>query len=169
MPFATDVRLPRSQRPRFPDRCCVCLRPRPGDVLPVARRGGFFWLDLLMPWVILARKPVRCEVPVCATCRVDAIRYRRIQGAVLGVAVVVALLLVKPWVDSFGWSRGTRRYATIGIAIVAIAPILVWLAVRPRAVDLTVSAEWVEYEFADAEYAEDFRALNAEVVDGSVP
>ncbi len=160
MPLSTDILLARHRSPVFPDRCCVCGKPRPGDTIPVSRRSSLIGWDLLMPWLILMRRPVRRAAPACAPCRVEAIRYRRVQGVVFVVAVTVAVVFVMPWVKSFGWSRGQTRLASLLLVTLAVAPVIVWHMLRPRAFDISVKRDTVEYEFADADYAADFRAAN---------
>jgi len=52
------------------------------------------------------------------------------------------------------------KWAFIGLAVVACIPLFVWEMVFPPALDLTAYSETVDYEFRDAEYAAEFRALN---------
>ena len=35
MPLSTDVNLPKSQMPIFPDRCVACGQPQPGENIQV--------------------------------------------------------------------------------------------------------------------------------------
>lgn len=160
MPLSTDVRLPRDLEPVFPDRCCVCGKPRPGDAILVARRTGFLWWDLLMPWLILARDPERRAAPACRPCRIRAVRYRRTQRLVLCLVAVAAGVVVVPWVSSWGWSGGQSKLVGLLLVGAVVAPVIVCHAVWPRAFDLTVERRVIVYEFASAEYGEAFRAAN---------
>jgi hypothetical protein len=44
--------------------------------------------------------------------------------------------------------------------VLAVAPLWLWMAFHPLAVDLTVAKDHVEYEFAQARYARAFLAAN---------
>ncbi len=159
MPFSTDIRLPRTAVPVFPDRCVACGRPHPGDFLRLSVRASGLW-DLLLPWLWFTRRPARCEVPACPPCRAAAVRQRRIRFAVLVLALCVSIPFVMPWVKSWGLSRGWTRLLALAIGVLPLLPWGMWLALRPPPVDLTVGSDVVDYEFADAGYARDFAAQN---------
>ncbi len=159
MPLAAEVRLPRDHVPVFPDRCCACGRPRPGDVLPVARRRAAPW-ELLLPWVWFLRRPFRCAAPFCPPCRSDALRQRRIRLLALVAVVVAAAVVLGPWIKSFGWNRQWTRLLQLGSLAAIVLPIGMWWAIRPPVFDITVTRDGIDYEFRDADYARDFAAAN---------
>jgi hypothetical protein len=73
-------------------------------------------------------------------------------AALIGVAVAASLLL---------WYRGPfKRWIAMGIALACMLPYFLWEVIAPRPIDLTAYTETVDYEFRDAEYAEEFAALN---------
>ena len=159
MPLATEVRLPRAQLPVFPDQCCACQKPRPGDVLVVSRRLWSWW-ELLFAWLWFARKPFRCEAPACPPCRLAALRERRWQAFAVVVVVSLAVFVVAPWVQAHGVTRGWRKLVTLGTVLVVSAPIVVWMTCRPLVFDITVGKRHVTYEFRDRRYADLFRSVN---------
>ena len=57
-----------------------------------------------------------------------------------------------------------KKWLAMGLALACLAPVFLWEALRPAAIDLTAYADSVDYEFRDADYAHEFAALdNAEV------
>lgn len=164
MPLSTDVRLPRDHQALFPDACCVCLRERPGDRYAVTGRRWTL-AELMFPWLWLARRPVRCEVPVCTPClrTISRRRWRQRGLYVLCGAGAIGLLMLFAPRDG---PRSSRRLLQIAIGFGAFLPAIVWGMVRPPAFDLTVGAGHVDYEFASAAYAELFRAANGRVRSG---
>lgn len=159
MPLSTDVRLPRAATPNFPDRCFVCDRERPGDVLRLTVRRAGAW-DLVLPWLWFVRRPVRIAVPACPPCREGAVRQRRSRTLVLLTCIAVAAAFVFPLVKSWGLSRGWSRLAVLALCALPAVPWVLWITLRPPPIDLTVRGDTVDYEFADADYATDFRAAN---------
>jgi hypothetical protein len=160
MPFSTDIRLPRRAAAVFPDRCVACGKERPGDHIALTVRASGLW-DLFLPWIYFTRKPVRCQAPACPPCRDAAVWQRRVRFGALIIMIAVAIAFVRPWVKSWGLSRGSTRLLTLAISIVPLVPWILWLVVRPPPIDLTVHRDTVEYEFADAAYAKEFAQRNA--------
>lgn len=159
MPLAESVYLPRDVAPEFPDRCCACLRPRPGDYLRLSHRRGSV-LDLLLPWIFAMRRRVCHEVPICPDCRGVAQWYPRILGLGMFVALVLTTILVYPWVTSLDLHRRWHELVAVGIGVASMLPIVVVQVLFPSAAELTVRAHDVEFEFRNARYAELFAAEN---------
>jgi hypothetical protein len=154
MPLSTDVRLPKGEEPKFPDRCVACGRPEPGARFEVSTRTVKWWT--LMVWEVGERFSV--QVPACPGC-VRRFRARRRVGiaaywlfCIAGVGVARLLL---------GDLRGPlRELPILGIALALMMPYFLWQVFHPPVLELTAYSKAVEYEFRDRKYAEEFAALN---------
>ena len=135
------------------------MRERPVERISLGRRRHDL-LSFMAPLMLLGRKRVRCEVPACPECRRAFLWHRRWQRIVLILGVAGALAVCGPWIDGLGLMRPLRKVLTLAVIVVMLGPILAWQTVRPRAVDITVGKEDVEYEFRNPEYAALFRAAN---------
>jgi len=154
MPLSTDVKLPKSHPPVFPDRCVVCGANHP-DATYRAGTNAIGWWTLAF-WSFGQRFTV--EVPACEPCCGRMRRQRWVQlavnaaVAVAGVAVAMSLLQ---------WYRGPfKRWLVLGIALVCLLPVILWETFFPRPFDMTAFSDTMDYEFRDSAYAEEFAALN---------
>lgn len=155
MPLSTDIRLPKTWRPVFPDRCVACGRESPGGSVRVATYAIGWWTYLL--WGFGPRFAV--DVPACDDCRRRLIRQRRLRLAVCVVLAAVGISIASALLGSL---RGlANRWAAMGIALLCLGPWFAWEIFFPRPIDLTAHADSVDYEFRDADYARDFACLNA--------
>lgn len=156
MPLTTDVTLPRGYKPVFPRRCVMC-GCEPNSTISVAYNGtSLFWI-ILLPIVFLLRWR-RLSIPICKSCK-PKFFWQRVGRFVGGLAIAgLAAAIVYPFVDE--WSRPSKRLALAVAMTVALVPYLLVLVLHPPCFDLTASGGEVEYEFASADYAEDFVALN---------
>ena len=77
---------------------------------------------------------------------------------------MIALVCLAVFVFEPMFERGTpfRRYKVIGLVLVALSPWFLFEIFFPRRFHVTARGEWIDYEFASAEYAEEFALLNAE-------
>lgn len=159
MPRASVIRLPIDQHIAWPDCCCACLAPRPGDTLELAVRRVSL-LDFVMPWFALRRRVVRLAVPMCASCRPSILLWKRGRGALILVVVAGAAIAAHEWapVDAFG--RQWRPFVVVAMAAIALSPVLVWHYLRPPAFDATLGRDHMTFAFANARYAELFRSVN---------
>jgi hypothetical protein len=154
MALSTDVTLPRTHTPVFPDRCVACGMPCPEGFVRVATHSIGWWTIVF--WTHGARFSV--EVPACEPCRRQMIRQRWIRSAAdvafaavgVGIAIYVLGSLRNP----------LRRWLGLGIALLCMLPWIVWEFVFPRPIDLTSYAHTVAYEFRDEDYAQEFAELN---------
>lgn len=152
MPETVTITLDRDAAPVFPARCICCGAERPGSTLHIGDRRGL--------WRRAARHgygPV--EAPACWDCRVKALGQRRTRR-VLWVLGCAAVVLVFFFVIPRTWSRAYRKVAGLGAAVVLLGPLAAVEIRRPRALVMEIRGRKVEYEFADARYAGDFRGLN---------
>jgi hypothetical protein len=162
MPLSTEIRMPKDRAPVFPDRCVRCGAERPGVTYRITTHSIGWWT-----WAFWAfGRRFRVEVPACEGCR----RRMRRQRA---VRVVVFYGLACAGLDAAGFLfaayRGPiRKWLIMGVALVCAAPTFLWEIFDPRPFDVTAHAETVDYEFRDPDYAEEFLALNGDVVEGDV-
>lgn len=160
MPLASTVRLPRDVEPVVPDHCCACLRERPGDEYELRHKRSSLW-HYFFPWLLLGERTVRRRVRMCSECRLATIRMRRWRGAGILLVAALAVVAVAGWMPLGASNRQWRKILVLVVAAVALAPLVAWQVLRPPPFDLTVGKDSIEYEFANARYAELFRAANA--------
>src|SRR5439155_11209867 len=159
MALSTDVNLPKTQQPVFPDRCVACGQEQPGNTMRVCTNAIGWWTITL--WWFGPRFCV--DVPACDGCRHTMRQQRWIRHVItwgLGIiGVVVAVSLLQ-------WYRGPfKRWLALGVALTCMSPWFLWETVFPPVVDLTAYADTVDYEFQNADYAREFAALNNGKID----
>jgi hypothetical protein len=161
MPLGTDVNLPKSHPPVFPDRCVACGAEHPGATYRAGTNAIGWWT--LAFWSFGQRLTV--EVPACEPCRGRMRRQRWVQlavnaaGAVAGVGLAMSLLR---------WYQGPlKRWLVLGIALVCLLPVILWETFFPRPFEMTAFSDTVDYEFRDSGYAKEFAALNEPTVENS--
>jgi hypothetical protein len=154
MPLSTDISLPRSHTPIFPDRCVACGFPQPDHFIRVGTNTIGWWTIAL--WIPGTRYSV--EIPACESCRRRMSRQRWVRMAVCGIFVVVGVAVAAYLLGSL---RGPlKRWLALGIALLCMVPWFAWELVFPRPVDLTAYSSTVTFEFRDEDYADDFASLN---------
>jgi len=154
MPISTDVNLPKSQLPFFPDRCVACGADAPDASYRVGTNAIGWWT--LAFWSFGRR--FRVDVPACDSCRDRMCRAwwlrLAVNAVVVAIGVGLALYLLR-------WYQGPfKRWFALGIALICLLPVILWEVFFPRPIDLTAYADTVDYEFRDPEYAEEFAELN---------
>ena len=161
MPMSTDITLPKTLRPTFPDRCVACGNPGPDGSLRVGTNAIGWWTYVL--WTYGARFTV--EVPACEPCRRQMRHQRWIRLAVCGIFAAVGIGVASYVLGSF---RGPlNRWLGMGIALLCMSPWFVWETFSPRPIDLTATSETVDYEFRDESYAQEFAIINLQADDGA--
>lgn len=159
MGLSADVRLPRSQAPKFPDRCVVCGGDSPDTSITVSSRsvGWWTWFFWLPGWRFAV------QAPACGKCRARFL-HQWWSRWLLNVAIVFsAVFLIAPWFSE--WPRPVRKWVALGVVLLAVSPWFLWQLFFPPPLDLTVYTDTVDYEFKDEEYAAEFAALNAPRID----
>lgn len=163
MPLSTDIRLPKSQVAKFPDKCVVCGQEHPDATVKVSTRAIGWWTWLF--W--LPGRKFSVEVPACSWCG-GRLRRQHLFRWLLTVALIfTAIVLIAPNFE--GITRPLRKWLILGAVIVCLSPWFVLQMVFPPPIDLTAYTDSVEYEFRDPEYAAEFAALNNAPVEGSEP
>src|SRR5687768_11670235 len=114
MPVSTDITLPKSHTPVFPDRCVACGVDAPGGNYRAGTHAIGWWT--LAFWSFGPRFTV--EVPACETCRRRMRRQRWLQLAVNAVFILagvsVAFYLLQ-------WYRGPfKRWLALGIGLACL-------------------------------------------------
>ena len=154
MPLSTDISLPRSHTPIFPDRCVACGFPQPDHFIRVGTNTiGWWTIALWIPGTRYSRlsSGLRKLSAADEPAAVGQNGWFRIF-VVVGVAVAAYLL---------GSLRGPlKRWLALGIALLCMVPWFAWELVYPRPVDLTAYSSTVTFEFRDEDYADDFASLN---------
>ena len=162
MPLSTDVSLPRDAEAVFPPRCVGCLSDRPE--LVTFHGSRFTWGRVFFFWLWLLRKRVRCEVPICSDCR-PAVRRRKFVELLLLVGVASGVVVtIYPWLQTLDLGRQGSKLIALAAVLVGWLPYIVWSIFRPPLFDLTVGEDLVDYEFANADYAERFVEANEDQV-----
>lgn len=162
MPTSTDIKLPKSQPPAFPERCVACGLPAPGTTYRARVGAGEFWTAAFWGF----GRAFAVDVPACESCigRMRRQRYLRAAAFVAATAVgIVAGIYVgdalfrefrKPW------RRWLVKLTAVAVWFACCLPVFLFEVFSPRPLSLSESADAIEYEFRDAEYAREFAALN---------
>ncbi len=157
MPMSTDIKLRRDAEPAWPDRCVCCGREEPSDRVRLrAMTSG--WANVLLLGGFGRR--YTAHAPACWDCarRVRLVRWVRtiVTWCLTLVGVFLAMKIM-------GGYRGPfRKWFALLVAFVCLTPWFFWQVFFPPAIDITVAAESVDFEFKDEDYAFEFAQLNAE-------
>ena len=154
MPASTDVNLPKSHFPLFPNRCVACGADHPAVTYRAGTNAIGWWM--LAFWSFGRRFTV--EIPSCEPCRDRMRRQRWLQFAVNGVVIAASVVVAG---SLFQWYQGPfKRWLMLGTVLVFLIPVMLWETFFPRAFDMTAYASTVDYEFRDPDYAAEFARLN---------
>jgi hypothetical protein len=160
MPISTDVNLPKTQRPIFPERCVGCGLPDAGASVRVCTNAIGWWTIAL--WAFGRRFCV--DVPVCDSCRRQMLTQKRVRRIVTWGLVIVGVVVAGYLLAAY---RGPfKRWLALGIALVCLLPMILWETFVPPPIDLTAFSDTVDYEFRNTEYAAEFASLNNGKLDG---
>jgi hypothetical protein len=162
MPMSTDLNLPKTLRPVFPDRCVACGLPSPESYVRVSTHAIGWWTIAF--WVHGARFSV--DVPSCEPCRRQMIRQKWLRRILFGIPVVVGMGVASSMFGSF--HSPLYRMLMMGVGILCLIPFVVWETFFPRPIDLIAYSDTVDYEFLDEEYAQEFASLNYEAIEAEL-
>jgi hypothetical protein len=157
---AVTVNLPKSRAAVFPTRCIRCGASGPDSKWRVCTHAIGWWTILLQ-----STGPRFCvEVLACRPCR-GHLRRGALARLLVEWVLIIAGVGLATW--ALGWQpAGWGKWAIIGLGLLALVPVLVWNQFIPPFLELTAFSETVDYDFRDADFAEQFRKLNE---DGAVP
>lgn len=157
MAQSIDVNLPKSHRPHFPNRCVVCGAGGPGATVRLIT-GSIGWWTWLF-WMF--GKPFTVKAPACPSCS-RRLHLGRFASLLVTIALgCAALWLIWPHLSA-SVPSSVKRWAMMGLALLCIAPQLVFEAFFPKPFDITAYSDSVDYEFTDEDLAVDFAAFNHE-------
>jgi hypothetical protein len=116
MALNTDIGLPKTLKPIFPDRCVACGVPNPDSSLRIGTNAIGWWTIAF--WTFGRRFTV--DVPACETCRWQMIRQRWLRRIVSGIFIFAGLSLAIYLLGSF---RGPlKRWLAMGVALACLLP-----------------------------------------------
>lgn len=150
--MAHTVELPTASVPRFPDRCVVCGRERPGDAVDLR---AFF--NAMQPLDDSVGKIHHVQVPACAGCKGKLVRSRWIGKAVFGVCVAIGTALIFG-LTQLGWVEGWLAYVAILVALAV--PLAIGQLLYTAHFDFSPWDRRLVFEFRSRDYAEAFEAIN---------
>ncbi|MDF1798450.1 MAG: hypothetical protein P1V81_04690 [Planctomycetota bacterium] len=154
MALSHDVRLPKDQEPRFPERCVSCGRGEPEDSYRVGTNAIGWWTFTSFSF---GRRFV-VEAPACVPCA-DAMGRQRWRSR--GFTLVLTILAVAIALSLFGDMEGpARRYVAMGVMLLVMAPYILVQVFWPPVFDVTAFKRSVDFEFANLDYAHEFAELN---------
>ena len=155
MPLSTDVELPIDAEARWPDRCVACGVSRPGETWSLSARATK-WVGLFLWW--LPGTKVTTQVPACRQCRTSMRTQRWARTLVVWLVIAAAVWGGMWYLETY--EGPFKKWIVMALALVCVLPIVAWEVFFPPATNLTVDKDVVQYEFASAEYATEFAALN---------
>jgi hypothetical protein len=148
------VVLPRRTAARFPDRCVLCGKDRPGSSTRVVARDGLAGRRLASGWFAV-------RVPCCLACG-WRLQLGRLGGGLRTLAVGfggIALAGVGLH-RAFGLDGFVLGLSSFGITLAFLVVLVLWEQAHPPAFALDVHRDTVEYEFRSRDRARDFAAIN---------
>jgi hypothetical protein len=155
--FGWEVKMRKSDPPRFPSICIGC-GSEPTTVIKIREDAIGWWSLFRFGWLygILTGRGI--AVPACDPCARRLRRERRLRSLVMWTLLCAGVFLGH-WL--FGeWTGWALRMAVLGIAVLVASPWIAWEVFFPPAVDITVTEDVVTYQFADESYAERFANEN---------
>src|SRR5271166_1793577 len=95
MGLSVDVRLPKSQAPRFPDKCVVCGQENPDASVKVSTRAIGWWT-----WVFWTHgSKFTVAVPACSGCGTRLRRQRLFRWLTTCALIVAAMVVIFPLLE----------------------------------------------------------------------
>ena len=157
MPLSTDVRLPKDVIPIFPRRCVYSGEENPDMEVSVIANSLGALTSLFLPFLYMFCWR-RVRVPILRRYRARFYLQRYGRGLATLILVVLALVVFAPMVDR---TSPYRKWKMLGLIMAAFSPWIAFETFWPQRVEVTTRRGWIDYEFADADYAEEFAELNA--------
>src|SRR5437867_10864857 len=116
MALSTDINLPKSRVPVFPDRCVACGQSQPGTTIRICTNAIGWWTFAF--WMFGWRFCV--DVPACVSCRARMLSQKWLSRiltwglAFIGVALAGYLLAA--------YQGPFKRWLALGIALTFMLP-----------------------------------------------
>lgn len=154
---STDVSLPKSKKPVFPDECVVCGAESPKNKVKVGTNSIGWWT--VLTWFHGSRFSVR--IPACKSCAIRLQLRRWGALAVFMILSVLVLFVIAPLISPHVAGPMRRWVLMIGL-LLCLSPFFVWEFLFPPAFDMTAYSKTVDYEFKNEDYALKFETLNEE-------
>jgi hypothetical protein len=157
MSLSTDVNLPRSHAPQFPDRCVVCgaNEPKSTVTLLTGTQGWWTWILWTFGW------PLIVKAPACRWCG-WRLHIGRLCGLILTIAITLAAIwYVWPHMSAFV-PRSIKIWAQAGLALTCLLPYILYQVFFPRPFDITAFSDSVDYSFRDRKAAFTFAISNSD-------
>lgn len=104
-------------------------------------------------------KPFSVRAPACGLCG-WGLHLRRIVSVVLTLGLVFVMIWYVWPLVSHRVPRGLRKWAAAGLALLGLAPLILYEAFWPHPFNLTAFNRSVDYEFRDEGLAYEFAELN---------
>jgi hypothetical protein len=156
MKFRSEVNLPRSHVPLFPDRCVFCREPGPGEAMRFTTGTIAWWTVVVAAYAF----PFSVTVPACGPCR----RRSRLEWwgllAFVSGAIFVSMLAMFPFRNAI--PPLARRLIAVAVGLFAGATYGLYRASRLQPFDVTAFPRRVDYEFIDHGDAVEFAAPNSD-------
>src|ERR1051325_2011182 len=152
-----EVKVPKSATPTFPASCVACGAP-PTTTVKIAEGSQGWWTFLPHTSLYSDATGSSVQVPACAACARRFRRSRLLRRGVLYALITAVSAIGWRFFDEWHWLA--RWYALMGLGLVAALPWIAWETLFPLAVDITVTDEWVKFQFTNREFADRFAAEN---------
>lgn len=158
--LSSDVKLPRNYVPKFPNKCLVCHEV-PVSTMKVAHNSQNPFLVFLIPLLWMFGWS-RVEIPICGKCKSRYRLQRWGRATACFGLIIIACWFILPHLKAL--SPTLKKFVGAALVLLAISPFVLLEVLWPPYFDTTAKSDTVDYEFSDAEYADEFRELNQEKV-----
>ena len=155
MATSTDVNLPRTCTPQFPDRCVVCGCQNPNSHVRLLTGSIGWWTVVFWTW----GKFFIAKAPSCFGCAWMLHGLRFISLLMTLTTISIAIWFIWPHIKE-SVPPGIHKPAILVLALLCLLPKVIFEVFFPMPFDMTVFADSVDYEFKSKDYAVEFAVLN---------
>ncbi|HEY5925644.1 MAG TPA: hypothetical protein VIV11_28355 [Kofleriaceae bacterium] len=153
-----QVRIPKANKPKFPDVCIGCCAPATTSFRIASEAVG--WWSVLPGMFLYAIATGRAlRVPACDACIRPLRRQRRLRSLIVWAIVIIGVA-IGFWIFD-DWTGLARRFAVLGVAMLVALPYIAFEIFFPPAVDIVVTDNAVTFTFTNQDYADRFASENA--------
>lgn len=155
MAESTNINLPSSHVPQFPDRCVVCDCHSPGSQVRIMTFSIGWWT-----WSIgCFGKPVFTQAPACRGCAWKLHGMRCVDECLTIIIALAVYWCIWPYFKHLVVAA-LRKWVFAALALVCLFPKFIVQVFFAMPFAITAKAKSIDYEFASLEYACDFAVLN---------